>query len=281
MDGRRVEVDGAVRIPKAQLAPANLTGAKLPSEDEIIVGEQRAAPENRLQVTTGVHVILGDDVHIDSYGLKGKLEGGVLVYFATGEVSTGIGEIEVEDGEYTLYTRTFEIDRGRLVFSGGPLGDPGVDIRAVRRQPDLLAGVNVRGSLREPRLSFFSEPPLTQSQIASILITGRTLDSIQDEGSGAAPDQRERFLAQGGALLAGELGEQLGLKDLTVETDADNPSSVVLGTYLSPRLFVSYGVSLAESINTFKLRYTLGDRWTLKTEAGENQSADVVYTIER
>ncbi len=281
MEGRRVDVDGAVRIPSAQLAPANLSGAKLPSEDEMIVGEQRAPPENRLQVTTGVHVILGDDVHIDSYGLTGKLTGGVLVYLATGEVSTGIGEIEVEDGEYVLYTRTFEIERGRLVFSGGPLGDPGVDLRAIRRQPDLVAGVNVRGSLRAPRLSFFSDPPLTQSQIASILVTGRTLDSIQDEGSTTASDQRERWLAQGGALLAGELGEQLGIKDLTVETDAENPSALVLGTYLSPRLFVSYGVSLAESINTFKLRYTLGDRWTLKTEAGENQSADVVYTIER
>ena len=42
-----------------------------------------------------------------------------------------------------------------------------------------------------------------------------------------------------------------------------------------------YGVSLAESINTVKLRYTLGDRWTIKTEAGENRSADLVYTIER
>ncbi len=55
----------------------------------------------------------------------------------------------------------------------------------------------------------------------------------------------------------------------------------MLGNYLSPRLYVIYGISLAESINTIKLRYTLGDRWTLRTEAGKERSAEVVYTIEK
>ncbi len=278
IDGRRIDVDGAVRVPFARLAPANLTGAALPSEDEIIVGEQQTPPENRFNVTTGIHVILGDDVEIESYGLSGQLKGGVLAYSASGEVSTGIGEINIEDGKYVLYTRELEIERGRLIFSGGPLGDPGVDLRAIKRMPEVIAGVHVRGTLRQPRLSFFSDPPLGQNQIASLLITGRSLDSLQDEGAQSAGQSRGQLLAQGGALIAGRLGEQLGLKDLTVESGEE--SSLVLGTYLSPRLYVSYGISFAESINTFKLRYTIGDRWTLKSESGENKSADLVYTIE-
>ena len=56
---------------------------------------------------------------------------------------------------------------------------------------------------------------------------------------------------------------------------------LVLGKFLSPRLYVSYGISLAESINTIKMRYTLGDRWTIKTEAGKERSADLVYSIEK
>lgn len=281
IDGRRIDVDGAVRVPTARLAPANLTGAVLPSEDEVIVGTQPTPPEERFYVTTGVHLILGDDVMVDSYGLQGKVTGGVLGYSATGEVSTGIGEITIEDGTYTAYTRELEIDRGRLIFSGGPLSDPGIDIRAIKQLPDVLAGVNVRGTLRAPRISFFSEPPLTQSQIASLLVTGRTLDSLQDESTQNAGQTRDAVLAQGGAMLAGRIGEQIGLEDVTIESNKENESSLVLGTYLSPRLYVSYGISLAEAINTFKLRYTLGDHWTIKTEAGENQSADLVFTIEK
>jgi hypothetical protein len=29
------------------------------------------------------------------------------------------------------------------------------------------------------------------------------------------------------------------------------------------------------------MRYTLGDRWTIKLEAGQNRGADVVYALER
>jgi len=54
----------------------------------------------------------------------------------------------------------------------------------------------------------------------------------------------------------------------------------VLGKYLSPRLYVSYGISLIEEINTLKLRYTIGDRWTLSVESGSETGADVEYRIE-
>ena len=65
------------------------------------------------------------------------------------------------------------------------------------------------------------------------------------------------------------------------EQNLSNETSLVLGKYLSPRLYISYGISLAESINTIKMRYTLGDRWTLRTEAGKERSAEIVYTIEK
>ena len=50
---------------------------------------------------------------------------------------------------------------------------------------------------------------------------------------------------------------------------------------MSPRLYVSWGVSLTEAINTFKMRYTIDDRWTVRTESGKDRSADLVYTIEK
>ena len=57
--------------------------------------------------------------------------------------------------------------------------------------------------------------------------------------------------------------------------------SVVLGKAISPKLFVSYGISIAEAINTIKLRYTLNNRWAVKAESGLDQSADIEYKIER
>ena len=50
---------------------------------------------------------------------------------------------------------------------------------------------------------------------------------------------------------------------------------------LSTRLYISYGISLAEAINTFKARFSLGKGWTLKTESGKARSADLVYTFKK
>jgi hypothetical protein len=45
-------------------------------------------------------------------------------------------------------------------------------------------------------------------------------------------------------------------------------------------LFVSCSVSIAEAINTIKLRYVLNARWPAKAEAGVERSANVEYRIE-
>ena len=184
------------------------------------------------------------------------------------------------EGKYTAYARKLDIDRGRLIFTGGPIDDPGIDVRAVKEFPDVKAGINVRGTLLQPRITFFSDPPLPQSQIASLILAGGSFESAQNQGR--AGGAGSAALGQGAALLAAQLGSRVGLPDVSLETDPiANETSLVLGHYLSPRLYVSYGVSLTEQLNTFKARYTLGDHWTMRIELGTARGADFVYSIEK
>jgi hypothetical protein len=44
---------------------------------------------------------------------------------------------------------------------------------------------------------------------------------------------------------------------------------------------VSYGLSLTESVYTIKMRYTIDDHWTIKTEAGQEYAGDLDFTIEK
>jgi translocation and assembly module TamB len=132
-------------------------------------------------------------------------------------------------------------------------------------------------------MTFFSDPTVAQSQIVSLLLAGGSLESVQNtaDSSSRASGARTGLLLQGGAIVAQQFGSKVGIEDVSVESDLTNTTSLVLGRYLSPRLYVSYGISLAEAINTIKMRYTIGDRWTIKTEAGKERSADLVFTIEK
>jgi len=279
--GREIMVKGEVKVPLARLQPADLTNAVLPSADERMVGPTERVEEEPFLVTSEITMTLGEKVTIDTYGLVGHITGSITERSLPGEPTRATGELQVKDGTYTALARKLDIERGRLMFGGGLLADPAVDIRAIKEFPDVKAGVNVRGSLREPRLSFFSEPTIPQAQIVSLLLAGGSLQSVQDQSRAGTPGAQQEVAGQAAALLAAQLGTKLGLPDISVESTLSNETSLVLGKYLSPRMYVSYGVSLTESINTFKMRYTINDRWTIKTEAGKDIGADLVYTIEK
>jgi translocation and assembly module TamB len=283
LDGRRIDVTGTVTLPYARLEPAELTNAVLASGDEVLVNEPQTPPEQRFRVYSRITLKLGDRVTVNTLGLSGRLGGSITATSDESGISRGTGELSIEEGKYLALGRKLDVERGRLLFSNGPLSDPGIDLRATKHFPDVMAGVNVRGTLRNPRMTFFSEPTIAQSQIVSLLLAGGSLESVQNTSDPAARSSgaRSGLLMQGGAIVAQEFGSKVGIEDVSVESDLTNTTSLVLGRYLSPRLYVSYGISLAEAINTIKMRYTIGDRWTIKTEAGKERSADLVFTIEK
>ncbi len=278
IQGRKIEVTGVVKVPYAKIVPADLKGAVLSSSDEVVVGEERVDPAKRFEVMSTITLTLGDKVNIDTSGLSGRLTGNITVRSGYDQVTRASGELSIEDGKYIAYARKLDIQRGRLIFTGGPVQDPGIDLRAVKEFPDVTAGINVRGTLQQPRISFFSDPSLPQSQIVSLILSGGGLESVQNPKTAGAGNAA---LAQGGAILAQQLGSRIGIQDVSLETDLTNETSLVIGRFLSPRLYVSYGVSLTEQLNTLKLRYTLGDHWTVKTEVGQARGADLVFTIDK
>ncbi|MFL6618025.1 MAG: translocation/assembly module TamB domain-containing protein [Povalibacter sp.] len=285
IDGQTLNVSGEVTVPTARIQPANLGGAVRASNDARYVGESEAEQKGTLKLHSEVRINMGDDVRVDAFGLKVRVLGGVGTIVDTGQTPVGRGELSVDNGLYAAYGQSLNISRGRLLFDATPLDDPGLDIEAKRKIENITVGMNVRGTLQAPRLTFFSDPSMPQTSIVSYLLVGKGIDSVQSSEATTVGSATDAIAAQGGGFLASRLGHQLGLEQVGVESTTDTSgatnTSLVLGKFLSPRLFISYGISLTESINTFKLRYTVSDNWMLKLEAGEIQSADAEYTIER
>ncbi len=278
LDDRRIAVTGEVVIPEACIQPTDTAGAVLASSDERIVRPE-AGPgvDERFEVTSDIRLSLGKSVQVRAFGLSAAIAGSVRTRTTPQGSTTATGELEVAQGRYRAYGRELEVERGRLLFTGGPATDPGIDLRATRDLPGYTVGVIARGPLRRPQLTLFSEPSLPQAQIASMLIVGRS--NIQ--GDPGAADEDLSATERGGAIIAGQLGKYVGLDDIGLTEDADTGAELVLGKFLSPRLYVSYGISLVDEINTLKLRYTIGDRWVISAESGRESATDVEYRIEK
>jgi translocation and assembly module TamB len=279
------DVTGVILVPLARITPRDLSTTVTTSTDERIVGleVEDLGPSTLERLRSRIRVELGDNVRVNSFGLNATLAGDVTVITRPGDVVRGDGAIRVIEGEYKAFGQFVRITRGILSFDMAPLNDPTLDLVAEReiRREDIVVSINVRGSLASPFITLSSDPPMSQNEALSYLLTGRSINTLQS-GEAATIDSAAQSLAlSGGGLLLGGIGSRVGLDEVTVEQTGEDDAAVVLGKYLSPNLFVSYGISIAEAINTIKLRYTLNKNWSLKAEAGLDQSADVEYRIER
>ena len=206
---------------RACCVPTQLTNAVRTSSDEVIVSTRPGRrPAESFHVFSDLTLRLGERVTIDTLGLVGRLSGSLRTVADDTGFNRGTGELQVEEGKYTAYGRKLDIERGTAAVQDGPLNDPIIDLRAVKTFPDITAGVNVRGTLRQPRLTFFSDPPVSQSQIVSLLIAGGSLDSVQNANDPAQRSSaaRNNMLLQGSAMLFQQFGSKVGLDDVSVES---------------------------------------------------------------
>ncbi len=283
VNGRAISLKGSVKVPTARIKPPHFSGAIAPSPDLVIVGENDTnAPKWTLAAQ--LRIQLGEQVYFDGYGLTGRIGGELDLHDSPGHLTTGSGELKILDGQYKAYGQDLTIERGRLLFSGGPVTNPGLDMRAIRKVGIVTAGLQVTGTLRSPKLQVFSDPPMTQSDALAYLLFGHGINQTSGSEQSTLNQAANAIGIAGGTLLAKAVGKQVGVDTVSVENASPystntSQASLFLGKYLSPRLYVSYGIGLYQPINLLRIRYTLSRHWALEAESGTISGADILYTI--
>jgi translocation and assembly module TamB len=277
---RRIVISGEVDIPSALISGLAAPTAITASVDEEIVGPRARVQEEDLIVTSRVRVTVGPDVQVQAAGFRGRVEGSILTVTQPEALPWGRGELRVVDGTFSIFGQRLEIETGRLIYTGGPLENPGLEIRAVRRVDEVTAGALVRGTLQQPEVSVYSDPPMARAEALSYLTIGKGLDELE-AGEQSAVNQAANSLAlAGGGLIARDLGRRLGFDDVAVAADEEG-TSLVVGRYLGSGLYVSYGLGLFDTVNTLRLRYQISQRLSVEAISGAEAAADFFYTFER
>ncbi len=276
---------GSVAIPEAKVEVEKLPGQgpAQASPDVVIVDATPAAQVMPLAMNADIQVRLGDKVKVQGYGLDGTVHGQLAVRVRPGQTATGRGEIRI-DGKYQAYGQNLSIERGRLLFAGTRLDNPGLDIRATRniRSADVTAGLSIRGTAQRPVLTVFSTPSMEQAEALSYLVTGRPLNALKSGGGDTLNTAAQALGGLAGDRLAKSIGSRLGLEAGVSSSEALGGSAFTAGKYLSPRLFLSYGVGLFTPGQVIILRYTLNRFLQFEAEnATTGNRASFNYKIEK
>ncbi len=283
LDGEEVNITGKLYVPLARIRPVELSSAVRSSPDAVVLNSEGSREyRGRFKVTTKVLLELGNRVKFDGYGLTANVTGFLELSDMPGKITTGRGELNVVKGKYKLYGMALDVERGQLLFAGGPLDTPGLSIRAAREADNVRVGVDVGGTLSEPTLTMFSSPSMPQSEIVAYLLTGKPMTDLDSASGQRASAAGDALALAGGNLLTGEIGARVGLDEVALSSDIDTGNEeLVLGKHLSPDLYVSYGIGLYEAINTLRIRYQINERLSLRSESGVAKSLDIFWSAER
>jgi translocation and assembly module TamB len=66
-----------------------------------------------------------------------------------------------------------------------------------------------------------------------------------------------------------------------VQTTTADAGELQAGKYLSPRLYIRYSYGLFNRIGGLLLRFKVNDRLSIETQSGDQQSMDLLYTVEK
>ncbi|MBM3790991.1 MAG: hypothetical protein FJW35_11680, partial [Acidobacteria bacterium] len=161
----------------------------------------------------------------------------------------------LEGGELFLSERTYAVERGTIDLTSRTRIEPSLDILAKTRagsyEIDLeISGTpdNLKTALRSP-----SHPDLSEPDLVSVLLTGRTLDDVRGAELNIASEQVQSYLAgRVGGVLSRRAERTLGLSEVRIEPnlispDADPGARLTVGQNVTRRLRLVYSMDLADS----------------------------------
>ncbi len=267
-------IAGKVRIPRGDITVRELPPSTVKvSDDAVIIGSQTEEGKPPMAMAMDIDVAVGEDqLNFSGFGLTAKVQGNVHI----GDNLDTRGELWLNDGRYRAYGQKIDVRRARLLFAG-PLDQPYLDIEAIRKTDDVIAGIRLSGSAEQPTTQIFSEPAMSQEQALSYLVLGRPLSSTGEDNNLLAQAALGLGL-MGSAGVTSDLARDLGIKDFELDTQGSGTTTAVVASgKITEKLSLRYGVGVFEPASTIALRYLLSKKVYLEVASGVASSLDIFY----
>lgn len=305
-------LSGTILVPYAEIKPQTFNNSISLPEDVVYKHKEKASSSPSMG-SMDIDIEMGKEVAINVKGLKGHLDGTLHVKQAAQGSINAYGELSVNKGTYKAYGQDLTIQQGELIFTGGPINNPGINLRAAKKikstpttfssssqlldfnsnnQQDvtfgetMTLGVEVTGRLTHPKIQLFSDPAtLSQADILSMLVLGRPANQANKAGGQlllTAISSMSLGSNTNSLRLLEQLKQSAGI-DFNVQTNtnynqatntASDSTAFVVGKSLSKRLYLSYNIGLSQTdTNILTLRYILNKFFSIQVSNSDTSSA--------
>ena len=194
------------------------------------------------------------------------------------------------DSTFSFYGRSLDIARGRILFTGGPIDNPGMDIRAQKvitaetaRDDEYKVGVDINGLVQDLQYHLFSDPYMDDTDILSQMVVGHSFATSSEEEGSLLQAAAMTLGLQGSSKLMEGIGNLLLIDDLHLEGSTKKEDvSLVVGKRITDDLYIGYDMNMFSRLGQFRVRYDLSRGFYVETRSSsESTGADIIYTFKR
>ena len=242
-DGRLV-VAGTVAILEAEIRLINANPPSIVTLGEVRIKGQPIVDgdqELSLPIALNIDVVAPGRIFVRGRGLNSEWDLDLQVRGIITEPRI-TGEIAAVRGELDLVGREFELERGRVVFNGGRVIDPRLDVSLVRESEGITGRIIVSGSAFDPELSFTSTPALPEDEVLPQLLFGTSSQALTPAQGIQLALGLATFLNGGGGTLD-QFRSALGLDSLDIEEGTEG-AALEIGKNVAEDVWVGARQSL-------------------------------------
>lgn len=189
-------------------------------------------------------------------------------------------------GVFLFANKEFQVRQGRLTFDGSPTERTSLEILAEYEEMDsdgkeITVTAVLKGPLRDPKLSFFSNPALPETEIMALILFNKHVADISPLEAVQLGQTLVRLSqGAGGADLLNRIGQRVGLDRLDISTAVSNGSQEVTlqaGKYISRGVLVSVSRGIASESNRFAVEAKLGRQLKVIAETGDTDEGSKLF----
>ncbi len=206
------------------------------------------------------------------------------------------GEVHILRGRGDVWGRRFDVQPGGRVRLDGSPAKAQLDVTGVYRSVQSQAKVYMHfsGEADAVKVTPSSDPPMSESEIYTLLATGRTQLVQSSLGSSTSVGGGEAGASILGSWAANELKKAVGgalpIDVLSVEVNNDergvNQTRLEAGKYLTDDIYIGYQARINadafryQNANAIRVEYRFLRRWSLQLEYGDANagSLDAVWS---
>ncbi|HWB77989.1 MAG TPA: translocation/assembly module TamB domain-containing protein, partial [Nannocystaceae bacterium] len=289
--GERTEIDVVARRTTLDVFTTSATApAELPTTEGIVFVDARGrttrkrdetkptpadAREPLLPPSMRVRMKLGDPIFVRGPQANMTWRGSVEIERDAGEKIRATGSLTADRGRINFLGHDFIIDSGRVTLPERGELDPYIAVTAVTQTPEGDVNIDVHGRASKPQLRLSSDPPLPESDVFALLVTGSSEGADKGEGGEVEAKAANLLVAFENPVLQRELQDRLGIDrvGVTFGDTVDQPI-VAVGKRVSRKIYLEtrYHHNAPKTQNTAEihLEYTIkAPHWSVETFFGD------------